>query len=215
MSSWHRVIVVVVAVVAASVVPRADDPAGLLPLPRPRGRSARLHRGRRPVEDDRPRRRARTAHRTPGPGNQRGAVARRQVGRLHRHLRRPRGGLCPAARRRSAQAAHMGRRPSDGGLVDARRQGVVHHPAVLHAAQRQPDRDRSGQRRADGRAAGAGQRWHLRGRRHAVLHATAVPGQPHASLQGRHRAATLAVCARRSGGRAHDGGFFRARASGR
>ena len=68
---------------------------------------------------------------------------------------------------------------------------------------------------ADRGAAGAGQRRRLRRRRHAVLHAPAVPGQPDAALQGRHRAAALAIGAGRPGGRARDRRFCRARASGR
>ena len=85
--------------------------ARLLPLPRPRGRSlvftAEGDLWKTTVDGGVPERL--TAH--PGRGNQRGAVARRQVGRLHRHLRRPRGGLRPAARGRRAEAADVGRRP--------------------------------------------------------------------------------------------------------
>ena len=70
-----------------------------------------------------------------------------------------------AARRWSAEAAHLGRRSRHLRVVDARRQGALRNAALLHAAEHRADCHRSGHQRSDGGAAGAGQRRHLRRRR--------------------------------------------------
>ena len=58
-------------------------------------------------------------------------------------------------------------------------------------------------RRAPDRPAGPGRRRRLRrDRQDAVLHAPAVPGQPHQALQGRHRPEPLEIRRRRRRGRA-------------
>ena len=94
---------------------------------------------------------------------------------------------------------------ADGRGLDARGATALHDRSKLDAAERSALHARHDDARARRGAAVAGERRDLRGRRHAVLHAAAVSGQPHAPLSGRHRAEDLEVCARRERGRARDG----------
>ena len=70
-------------------------------------RQGRLHLRRRPVDRARRRRDGHPPDRPPGPRGLRQVLARRQVDRLHRPVRRRRAGLRHPGDRRRAQAAHL------------------------------------------------------------------------------------------------------------
>ncbi len=125
-------------------------------------------------------------------------LARRQDGRVLRRVRGTHRGLHAAARRRRAGAADLRRRQRARGRLDARR---ARSSTPRAGSRRCPNTQlarvdpATGARAVD--AARAGQRRHLRRERaDALLHAAAVPGQPHEALPGRHGAEPLAVRAR-------------------
>ncbi len=138
-----------------------------------------------------------------------GRLARRQDAGLRRPVRRPHRGLHHAHRRRRPPPPHLGRRRHRLRRLDARRQGPRRHRSPVHPAADPPPRPRhkptETRGRAPVRAAGPGGRRRLRrSRQDAVLHAPALPGQPHQALQGRHRPESLEVRRRRPGGYAVD-----------
>ncbi len=120
-------------------------------------------------------------------------------------LRGAGGGLHAAARRRRARPPDARRQPRERRRLDAGRRDPLRHAAVFDAAQHAA-RAGSIRRPACARCFRSRRPATARTTRRldAVLHAPALPGQPHAALQGRHGAEPLEVdCGRGGGDAAH------------